>query len=241
MTGILVWFTGLPASGKTTLAGAVRARLAQQEVPACLLDSDHVRSALWPDLDYGPAARDQFYARLVRLGAFLAEQGLVVLVAATAHRREYRTRARESVAHLIEVHVRTSIETCESRDFKGLYSAARSGEIADLPGLGADYEVPGDPEITASGGRDDQAVDAIVQLVERLTGSTEPQSGASPPPGTVSDRGADPSAVQLESALDLAMSHFEAFAVQAEPTRSVDYIGVFLRAAAFHLKSYRQP
>jgi len=163
VTGVVVWFTGLPASGKSTLAERVRDRLEGHR--ACvLLDSDAVREALGT-LSYTGTDRDAFYTTLGRLAALFAHQGLVVLVAATAPRRAHRNAARTIAPRFIEVHVRTSLEESERRDIKGLYARARAGEAPTLPGIGTPYEPPDHPDLTANGGYDDLAVAAIGRLL----------------------------------------------------------------------------
>ena len=166
MTGVVVWFTGLPASGKTTLADTVRRKLSDASIPAFLLDSDQIRSSLVPSPGYSLAERDAFYATLARLAALLAEQGLVVLVAATAHRNAHRQQARELAPHFIEVFVQTPLEECERRDPKGLYARARNGELPHLPGARTEYETPTNPDVIAPNGCSDKAVSEIARLVE---------------------------------------------------------------------------
>lgn len=161
--GLVVWFTGLPASGKTTLAARVRARLEPRR-PCILLDSDEVRDALGAD-HYGPADRDDFYRVLGRLAVLLAGQGHVVLVAATAPLRVHRGLARAEAPAFREVWVRAALEACEARDVKGLYARARAGDAPTLPGLGAPYEPPLAPDVIAEGGFDDAAAAAIEALV----------------------------------------------------------------------------
>ena len=167
MTGAVAWFTGLPSSGKSTLAERTRARLAEAGVPALLLDGDAVRRALVPAPGYLPAERDAFYETLARLAALLAAQGQVVLVAATAHRRAHRRLARSLAPRFLEIHVATPPGACEARDAKGLWAAARAGRAPLLPGVGIDYEPPEAPEVVASGGLDDRAVEAICALLAR--------------------------------------------------------------------------
>lgn len=163
--GVVVWLTGRPAAGKSTLADAVRARLAGLGRAACVLDSDLVRDALVPAPGYDDAGRLAFYTTLGRLAAYLASQGLIVLVPATAHRRAFRDRARSLAPAFIEVYVRASVEECAQRDPKRLYARVRAGEIAGLPGVDAGYEAPLAPDIVAAGGRDREAVDLIVAAV----------------------------------------------------------------------------
>lgn len=167
--GVVVWFTGLPASGKTTLAERIRGRLCGVGRASVVLDSDALRPVVAPGLGYGPADRHAFYQRLARLAALLAEQGLVVLVAATAparaHREAARSRVAASGARYIEVYLRAPREVCEERDEKGLYAMARVGDAPELPGIGADYQVPRRADVVADGGHDSAAADKIIQLV----------------------------------------------------------------------------
>ena len=101
MNAPLVWLTGLPSSGKTTLARAVKRKLDLRNVPCCLLDSDEVRDALSPRPGYDPAGRAAFYATLAALAALLSRQGLVTLVSATAHQRAYRESARAAAEWVV--------------------------------------------------------------------------------------------------------------------------------------------
>ncbi len=165
MTGLVVWFTGLPASGKTTLARTVKDRLNSRKIPSCVLDSDEIREALTPRPGYEPGARDAFYQTLGSLAALLARQGFVTLVAATAHQRAYRERARAEAPRFIEVYVNTPLEDCERRDPKGLYRRARAGDIGEVPGIQLAYEPPLAPSVVAAGGSSDEAVDAVVSAI----------------------------------------------------------------------------
>jgi adenylylsulfate kinase len=164
--GIVVWFTGLPASGKSTLAGRTRTLLKARGIAPVLLDSDAVRPLLAPRFGYDPEDRDAFYFRLAELAALLARQELVVLVAATAPLRSHREAARAQAPAFAEVHLDVSQEECARRDPKRLYAAARAGDAPHLPGSGAPYELPERPAIRARGGDDQEAVEAIVWLVE---------------------------------------------------------------------------
>ncbi len=165
MSGAVVWFTGLPASGKSTLASEVQRRLRERGVTPCLLDGDVVRALLAPLLGYADQARTTFYTALASLAAELARQGLIVLVAATAHQREYRIRARELAPRFIEVWVTTPLEECQKRDVKGLYAAAAASP-GTLPGAGVAYEAPAHAEVLATGGHDEQAVARVLALLE---------------------------------------------------------------------------
>lgn len=164
-TGVVVWLTGLPSSGKSTLAADLSQALRARGGLVCVLDGDRVRASLSPPPGYSTEARANFYETLARLAALLAGQSLVVIVAATAHRRAFRERARELAPAFVEVWVDTPLETCAQRDAKGLYAASRAGAAENLPGAGETYEAPSRPDLVARGGSDPAA---IAQLVERL-------------------------------------------------------------------------
>lgn len=166
--GTVVWLTGLPSSGKTTLARRVQAGLRALGRPALVLDGDELRGALVPTPGHDDAARADVYETLARLAALVAAQGLDVLVPATAHRQHFRDRARRRAPRFLEVHVATPLAECRARDDKGLYARAAEGEVATLPGVGVDYEPPLAADVTATGGEDEAACDEIVRrLAER--------------------------------------------------------------------------
>ena len=172
-SGAIVWLTGRPASGKSTLAERVKTALDRRGIASCVLNSDEVREAL-ANRDYSPAGRDRFYGTLAALAGLLSEQGIIVLVAATAHRAIYRARARQIASHFIEVYVATSARECAKRDPKRLYRDADNGSraVASLPGMQVPYEVPIHPDIVATGGMDAAAADAIVDRIVELSNET---------------------------------------------------------------------
>lgn len=147
MNGWTVWFTGVPAGGKTTLAHAVRQELQKHGVSAVVVDSDEVRSKLIPIPTYSDAERDEFYTALVQMAALLNGFGVNVLLAATAPRRVYRDVARQTLPRFAEVWVRCPLSVCQVRDPKGLYHRAERGEITALPGMQTPYELPLAPEL----------------------------------------------------------------------------------------------
>ena len=163
MSGAIVWFTGLPSSGKSRLAQRVQARLAIASTPCCLLDGDRVRGLLHPRPGYSSAERDDFYLTLGELALELAAQGLTVLVPATAHRRLYRDRIRARAPRFLEVWLTASLDECRTRDAKQLYAEFVQGQVRGLPGEDERYEAPECAEITASGGDDDAALSQLVQ------------------------------------------------------------------------------
>lgn len=146
-SGWVIWFTGVPASGKSTLAFALQRRLHGRGTQSIVLDSDPLRAILTPDATYTPAERDAFYARLTNLAELLSQQGANVLIAATANRRAYREAARTRFAprtSFAEVWVHCALDTCRARDPKGLYAQVADAAENQLPGVGASYEPPMD-------------------------------------------------------------------------------------------------
>jgi adenylylsulfate kinase len=166
VSGAVVWFTGLPRSGKTTLAHATHAALQRCGLASIILDGDAVRSALRPTPGYEPEARAAFYQTLAHLAGLIAAQGSTVLVPATAHRRVFREQARALAPRFVEVHVATTVEDCVARDSAGLY--ADDGTRAALPGAGVEYEPPLEPDVVAHGGHDERAVDHLLALLAPL-------------------------------------------------------------------------
>ncbi len=165
--GVVAFITGLPSAGKSTFAERAFTALRERGVPTCLLDGDAVRASLVPEPGYSARERAEFYDTLAHLAALVAEQELVVLVAATAHRREFRERARALAPAFVEVFVDTPLDECKLRDTKGLYAAARDGRAHDVPGADSMYEPPLAPDVRASGGEDRAAVAALVEHVLR--------------------------------------------------------------------------
>ena len=163
MTGIVVWFTGLPSSGKSHLAERVQGRLRDRGQACCLLDGDRVRELLQPKPGYGDREREDFYATLGNLAAELAQQGLIVLVPATASKRAYREHARQRAPRFLEVWLEVDPEECRRRDAKGLYAQFARGEVQGLPGQDEPYEPPTSPDVRAFGAQDEHALERLLQ------------------------------------------------------------------------------
>jgi adenylylsulfate kinase len=146
--GWVIWFTGVPASGKTTLARMIRCALQERGISTMLLDSDELRRLITPKATYAPAERDWFYNRLVELAVWLARAGEHVLIAATGSRRCYREAARAQLGpRFAEVWVRCPLDICHARDQKGLYDQAAAGAIRGFPGADVPYEAPDAPDL----------------------------------------------------------------------------------------------
>jgi len=168
-TAFAVWLTGLPASGKSTVARALAAELGGRGIRAAVLESDALRREITPNAKYGEAERDAFYATLAYLARVLVLHGVPVIVDATANRRAYRDRARKAIHRFLEVHVRCPLAVCQARDPKGIYRRGAAGTAQNVPGVSAPYEPPLTPEVVVDGERDDPAVAAgrIVSALEK--------------------------------------------------------------------------
>ncbi|HEY8090462.1 MAG TPA: adenylyl-sulfate kinase [Polyangiaceae bacterium] len=142
----VVWFTGLPASGKSTIAHEVAEGLAVRGMQVEELDGESVRH-LFPETGFSRADRDQHVKRVGHLASRLESHGVVVVASFVSPYAEARRFVRGLCRSFIEVHVATPLEECEKRDPKGLYRKARAGELPGFTGIDAPYEVPEKPEL----------------------------------------------------------------------------------------------
>lgn len=141
-----IWLTGLPASGKSTIAAALKPKL--EEIGSVeVFESDAVRRILTPHPTYSDAERDLFYRALAFMGAKLVSHGVTVIFDATANKRVYRDFARSLIPKFIEVWVECPLELAMQRDYKGTYQRGQRGESSTVPGLQDPYEAPVRPEV----------------------------------------------------------------------------------------------
>lgn len=143
----VVWLTGLPSAGKTTLSRLLRESLVRSGVDCELLDVDDVRKHLSSDLGFSLEDRGRNIERVAYIAALLSRQGTPVIVSLISPYRAMREAARAAIPLFIEVYVRCALETCEKRDVKGLYAKARKGEIKGFTGVSDPYEEPLSPEL----------------------------------------------------------------------------------------------
>jgi len=162
----ILWFTGLSASGKSSVANAFARRLFDRGNQAFVLDGDNVRHGLNKDLGFDEAGRRENIRRIGEVSKLFLENGQIVLTAFISPYREDRqvVRALVEEGEFIEVYVRCSVETCEQRDPKGLYKKARNAEIPNFTGISAPYEEPENPEIIL-----DTEHYSIEECVDQLT------------------------------------------------------------------------
>jgi adenylylsulfate kinase len=144
----LIWFTGLSASGKSTVAHLVEKKLWQQGIRTYVLDGDNVRHGLNIDLGFGREDRKENLRRIVEVCKLMVDAGLVVLTAFISPYKEDRSYVKSKLKDdYIEIYVKCAVEECERRDPKGLYKKARDGIIKNYTGISAPYEEPGAPDL----------------------------------------------------------------------------------------------
>jgi adenylyl-sulfate kinase len=168
-TGATVWFTGLPASGKSTLAAALERELVSRGRMAYLLDGDNLRHGLNGDLGFDRESRAENVRRSAHVARLFADAGVVALVSLVSPYAGERAEARQlheaGDIPFLEVYVNTPLAECERRDPKGLYARARRGEICDFTGIDDPYEPPACADVEL--GRGDLPLKAAVDLLVR--------------------------------------------------------------------------
>ncbi len=168
--GAVVWFTGLPGAGKSTLAMEAERRLFLRGYQVYVLDGDNIRRGLNYDLGFSPADRVENIRRIGEMAALFADAGLIVITAFISpyiSDRENARRAAKSSFH--EIYIKADLATCERRDPKGLYKRARAGDIADFTGVSAPYEEPVNPDLVVDTASQpvEEAVRAILDYIEQ--------------------------------------------------------------------------
>jgi adenylylsulfate kinase len=147
--GVLLWFTGLSACGKSSVANEVSNLLYQSGKLTYVLDGDNIRHGLNKNLGFSPEDREENIRRISEVANLFVDAGIITTTAFISPYRKDRDAARELVGdgRFVEVFVKASLETCEARDPKGLYKKAKSGEIKEFTGISAPYEEPSNAEI----------------------------------------------------------------------------------------------
>jgi len=162
---IVLWFTGLSGSGKSTLAHALEEKLFQKGCRSFVLDGDNVRHGLNSNLDFSDHGRTENIRRISEVSKLMLESGLIVMTAFISPFIKDRDEARKLISSddFIEIYCNASLETCESRDVKGLYKKARAGEITNYTGIDSPYEAPENPELTID--TDNQSLEGSVSTI----------------------------------------------------------------------------
>jgi len=183
-TPCIVWFTGLPCAGKTTIARLVKQLLLRRGNRVFLIDGDVMRRGLCSDLGYSMVDRAENLRRAAEVAALLADQGFIVLAAFITPTQADRDFVRKRMAAypFIEAFVDTDLSIAEARDVKGLYRRARSGEIPDFTGVSSPFEIPACPDLrleTVSWSADHLAKTVVDELAQRgVTRDCPPTRGA---------------------------------------------------------------
>lgn len=160
---MVVWLTGLPGAGKSTLAKVLRERVAALGRSVELLDADVVRSHLSQGLGFSREDRDANVIRLAFVARLLAKHGVFVVVAAISPFRSTRDAVRVAIGTFVEIYVATPVAVCLERDPKGLYARAVAGDIPNFTGISDPYEEPLAPEMTI-----DTSTSSINDDIERI-------------------------------------------------------------------------
>ena len=162
---VVLWFTGLSGSGKSTLAHALEEKLFQKGCSTFVLDGDNIRHGLNSNLDFSEAGRAENIRRISEVSKLMLESGLIVMTAFISPINKDRGEARKLISNddFIEIYCKASLETCETRDVKGLYKRARAGEIKNYTGIDSPYEVPENPELIID--TDNQSLDGSVSSI----------------------------------------------------------------------------
>ncbi|WP_027415620.1 adenylyl-sulfate kinase [Aneurinibacillus terranovensis] len=167
-SGIL-WFTGLSASGKSTLANELEKRLYDRGLRTYLLDGDNIRHGINKDLGFSPEDRTENIRRIGEVAKLFVDAGIIVLTAFISPYKEDRNLARSLVndGEFIEIYVKCSLEECEKRDPKGLYKKAKTGEIPQFTGISSPYEEPDHPELIVETDKQslEQSVEQVIQYL----------------------------------------------------------------------------
>ncbi|WP_204189328.1 adenylyl-sulfate kinase [Mammaliicoccus sciuri] len=162
---VVIWFTGLSGSGKSTISVALEKALFEQNITSYRLDGDNIRHGLNQNLGFSPEDRKENIRRIGEVGKLMVDAGVVTMTAFISPYEEDRNTVRDILedGEFIEVYTKCSLDECESRDPKGLYKKARSGEIKEFTGINAPYEEPSNPEIII-----DTENESVEESVEKI-------------------------------------------------------------------------
>ncbi|MDD6140214.1 MAG: adenylyl-sulfate kinase [Candidatus Limisoma sp.] len=163
--GIMIWFTGLSGSGKSTVAIALERELSSRGLLCRILDGDNIRSGINNNLGFTADDRRENIRRIAEVGKLFVDTGIITLAAFISPDNEMRRMASDIIGadSFLEVYVSTPLEECERRDVKGLYAKARRGEIKNFTGISAPFEAPTSPALDL-----DTSQLSLQESVERL-------------------------------------------------------------------------
>lgn len=167
--GLMVWFTGLSGSGKSTIAMGVERELHKRGILCRILDGDNIRAGINSNLGFSAEDRRENIRRIAEIGKLFVQTGVVTLACFVSPTNDVRRLARDIIGEqdFKEVYVSTPLEECERRDVKGLYARARKGEVKDFTGISAPFEIPENPalEVDTSCLSLEESVRRVVDMV----------------------------------------------------------------------------
>lgn len=167
--GLMIWFTGLSGSGKSTIAIALERELQQRGLLCRILDGDNIRSGINNNLGFSAEDRVENIRRIAEVGKLFVDTGIITLAAFISPNNEIREMAAEIIGKedFLEIYVSTPLEECERRDVKGLYAKARRGEIKNFTGISAPFEAPTHPALSLDTSKLSlkESVDQLLDLI----------------------------------------------------------------------------
>lgn len=177
--GFTVWFTGLPCSGKTTLARMLEDHLVARGYGVAVLDGDEIRRRLSRGLGFSKEDRDENIRRLAYVARLITQAGGVAIACAISPYSAVREEARAEIGRFVEVYVSCPVEVCIERDVKGMYRRALQGEIENFTGVSDPYEEPTSPEVVVHTDRErpTESLELILSALFQLGYLTERQAG----------------------------------------------------------------
>ncbi|MDR9397590.1 adenylyl-sulfate kinase [Salibacter sp.] len=165
--GLLIWFTGLSGSGKSTVANLLERKLYEKGIHTFILDGDNIRSGLNSDLDFSSESRKENIRRIGEVSNLFVNNGTVALSAFISPFRSDRDQVRNIVGsdRYLEIFVDCPLEVCEERDVKGLYKKARAGEISNFTGISSPFEAPENPDVHLRTDKDSKE-DCVTKIMD---------------------------------------------------------------------------
>ena len=166
---VMIWFTGLSGSGKSTIAIALERELQKRGLLCRILDEDNIRSGINNNLGFSAEDRVENIRRIAEVGKLFVETGSITLAAFISPNNELREMASRIIGkeNFLEIYVSTPLEECERRDIKGLYAKARKGEIRNFTGISAPFEAPAHPDLSLDTSKlsVEESVNRLLELI----------------------------------------------------------------------------
>ena len=166
---VMIWFTGLSGSGKSTIAIALERELQKRGLPCRILDGDNIRSGINNNLGFSAEDRIENIRRIAEIGKLFVDTGIITIAAFISPNNDIREMAANIIGkeNFMEIYVSTPIEECERRDVKGLYAKARKGEIKNFTGISAPFEAPQHPALSLDTSKlsVEESVNKLLELI----------------------------------------------------------------------------